>query len=830
MSDRPPTITWDDVHSFWNDVDPAEAARRNFYYRWLEWPQVINALAPGAGESLVEFGSGWISTVPLMLVKRFGCAVTCVDRMDLDADRRQRIDDALVRLGFSDDERARLILKPGDASSIDLPDGAFDGAYSISTVEHIPDEGDTAAIRSLARAVRPGGRIVVSVPWVFGPPIENDLSEGVEHRQRWYNRETFAARLVEPAGLAVRNAFFVAETRPAFGRAFRTLGTRGRLAFSRALRPWSDRLWRIALRLDGDGFAGLEAETPPVGVEVDRGAIVAVLEHAAVPPKRAVARSPSRRFLPGTLPETGGSRATDYAGFVRRLGPVGLKLTNYKSNALVAATLDAVAPEPGGRVLAWVPGVSDLAPLYLANASDARIDAIYEEGFATRERNWLTRAARRAGLTADSGARLRFPDADALTGEFDRIVTVGVFERRSVEGARALIRRLASHLAPGGRIVLGVPLGFGDDAASGPERSFELQTLRARIVEPAGLRVRRFVFLGERVPGIGRLIGAAGPVGGFLSSTVFAAFAGRLWTRFLDLSGREFDALEAGAVPFGVPVTRGVCVVVLAKERNEEPTRPPRAASDPRPATWRRIARMFARPTTAKPLRWHWPSDWAWMPEMINATGVDGSSRVLAIVRSVNPVVPFYLVRKRGARVDVVADQQPTDCDRTTWSRMARAVGFTPGDSRRLRIDSRSEPPRGSYTHVVSQGWVESVEADEVKAMARRISDSLVDGGRAGPGDRLPLRTRRDRDRPRRAADALLRPRLGAVPHRRTGRTHRRAGRVRRLTSPRFLASRRVATAARADAGDPRAFAARRAARRAVPGPRRRGVRPSLVP
>lgn len=47
----------------------------------------------------------------------------------------------------------------GDARALPYPDDAFDAAYLVTVLGEIPDQ--TAALRELARVVRPGGRVIV---------------------------------------------------------------------------------------------------------------------------------------------------------------------------------------------------------------------------------------------------------------------------------------------------------------------------------------------------------------------------------------------------------------------------------------------------------------------------------------------------------------------------------------------------------------------------------------------------------------------------------------------------------------------------------------------
>ena len=57
---------------------------------------------------------------------------------------------------------AEADIKEGDALSLPFADGEFDRVVAAEVLEHIPD--DTAAIAELARVLRPGGTMAVTVP------------------------------------------------------------------------------------------------------------------------------------------------------------------------------------------------------------------------------------------------------------------------------------------------------------------------------------------------------------------------------------------------------------------------------------------------------------------------------------------------------------------------------------------------------------------------------------------------------------------------------------------------------------------------------------------
>jgi SAM-dependent methyltransferase len=92
-----------------------------------------------------------------------------------------------------------------DGRALSYADASFDAAFSVSVLEHIPGDGDSIALRELLRIVRPGGVVVVTVPYdrryretfVQGPVYERTpiASEPVFF-ERHYDRDTLASRLL----------------------------------------------------------------------------------------------------------------------------------------------------------------------------------------------------------------------------------------------------------------------------------------------------------------------------------------------------------------------------------------------------------------------------------------------------------------------------------------------------------------------------------------------------------------------------------------------------------------------------------------------------------
>lgn len=88
-----------------------------------------------------------------------------------------------------------------DAPSLRTSAGTFDFALSQNVLEHIPD--DHAAMAAMARALRPGGRLMALVP--AHPRLYGSLDRAYGHERR-YTPERLRA-IVNGAGLSVERLY-----------------------------------------------------------------------------------------------------------------------------------------------------------------------------------------------------------------------------------------------------------------------------------------------------------------------------------------------------------------------------------------------------------------------------------------------------------------------------------------------------------------------------------------------------------------------------------------------------------------------------------------------
>jgi SAM-dependent methyltransferase len=151
--------------------------------RYLELPETLDELGARPGDCVLDLASPKLLAVVLA---RRGAHVTSVDQLESEIDSWRKLTAG----------EPRLALQVGDGRSLPFAEASFDHAYSVSVLEHIPEPGDEEALRELARVVRPGGRVVVTLPhartyredWRDAPVYADQGETGARHFfQRWYD-------------------------------------------------------------------------------------------------------------------------------------------------------------------------------------------------------------------------------------------------------------------------------------------------------------------------------------------------------------------------------------------------------------------------------------------------------------------------------------------------------------------------------------------------------------------------------------------------------------------------------------------------------------------
>jgi SAM-dependent methyltransferase len=128
---------------------------------------------------------------------RAGGAVVAVDAAAAEVRDVRATFAAMVEAGELDARACHAGAVQGDALRLPFASGAFDRVIASEVLEHIPD--DASAMAELARVLRPGGTMAVTVPRC-GPEVVNWLLSDAYHdvpggHVRIYRRATLRRRL-----------------------------------------------------------------------------------------------------------------------------------------------------------------------------------------------------------------------------------------------------------------------------------------------------------------------------------------------------------------------------------------------------------------------------------------------------------------------------------------------------------------------------------------------------------------------------------------------------------------------------------------------------------
>ena len=150
----------------------------------------LDLLGVQPGTRVLDVGCG-VGRLMLRIARR-GCRVTGVELIRADLRSARRL------LG---EVWQQVELIEGDGGRLPFADESFDFVTCTETLEHVADYG--LALRELARVLRPGGNLAVSVPDTLPEIIARQLSE-LYRADPWGHRRIFTrggiARAVEAAG------------------------------------------------------------------------------------------------------------------------------------------------------------------------------------------------------------------------------------------------------------------------------------------------------------------------------------------------------------------------------------------------------------------------------------------------------------------------------------------------------------------------------------------------------------------------------------------------------------------------------------------------------
>jgi SAM-dependent methyltransferase len=183
------------------------------YGRLLEYTRLLDSIELTAHSRLLDLGTGRHSIFPWFCAYRFGCE-TYVTDAGAYLERQRKVARRLPELRRMHEAR-RIVVETQDAAALTYPDNSFDVVTAVSTIEHIPGNGDTQAAREAYRVLRPGGVFALSVPVARGGPYWEQCRRGEVYGRkgrgepvffsRAYDEGTLRTRILEAAPFAQRS-------------------------------------------------------------------------------------------------------------------------------------------------------------------------------------------------------------------------------------------------------------------------------------------------------------------------------------------------------------------------------------------------------------------------------------------------------------------------------------------------------------------------------------------------------------------------------------------------------------------------------------------------
>ncbi len=187
------------------------------YWRTLEFRLVFEELRPERSDRILDVGSPKL--LSLFIADKIGAEIYSTDIEDYFVN-----DYAAFRAIRKIPENLYHPLT-ADGRHLSFPDSFFSKSFSISVLEHIPGNGDTECIREIARTLRSGGIVALTIPFApvsrdeykdagsfywSGNSVQGKGQEQVFFQRRYSERDIYS-RLIEPSGMKLQRLSYLGD-------------------------------------------------------------------------------------------------------------------------------------------------------------------------------------------------------------------------------------------------------------------------------------------------------------------------------------------------------------------------------------------------------------------------------------------------------------------------------------------------------------------------------------------------------------------------------------------------------------------------------------------
>jgi ubiquinone/menaquinone biosynthesis C-methylase UbiE len=182
----------------------ARLGHRNDIFRNVEDSFVLKYGEFSQNDRVLDIGCG-DSTIPSFIQLHYGSEVHVID-IDSQMLESQR--------SYRNKLKSELIIEEQDATRLDYPDSTFTRVIAESSIEHIPGEGDIQSIHEFSRILKPGGKCLITVPFINYEEVDQPwYYAGFERR---YDMENLQRRLMADDDLKVEKLLFMSSPQSPF--------------------------------------------------------------------------------------------------------------------------------------------------------------------------------------------------------------------------------------------------------------------------------------------------------------------------------------------------------------------------------------------------------------------------------------------------------------------------------------------------------------------------------------------------------------------------------------------------------------------------------------